>query len=118
MFVITEHQVLSSYFAQDLAKKYKYEKSKNQRFHKGCLDTFSYYGKTVDLSTEKSQKALKQFTLHYQDIIDKYQKFYKATKSDKASAIEKGFPDPQKVFYSESEKKHKDLVFVQPEFHG
>ena len=118
MFVITEHQVLSSYFDQNLAKKYHYVRSKTQRSHKGCLDTFAYYGKIVDLSTVKNQRILVQFTLHYQHIIDRYQTFYKAAKGDKDSAIAKAFPNPNKVFYSDEEKSHKDLVFVQPEFHG
>ena len=113
MFIITEHQVLTSYFEQELAKKYQYEKPRIQRFHKGCLDTFCYYGKEVDLSTAENRKVLVQFTLHYQHIIERYQKFYKAT-SDKDSAIQKGFPNPEKVFFSDSDKEHKKLDFVQP----
>ena len=118
MFIITEHQVLTSYFEQGLAKKYQYLKPQIQKFHKGCLDTFSFYGKEVDLSTVKNRKVLLQFTLHYQHIIQRYQDFYKAAKGDKDSAIQKAFPDPHKVFYSDQEKSHKELVFVQPEFHG
>ena len=92
MFIITEHQVLTSYFEQKLAKKYQYERPQIQKYHKGCLDTFCYYGKEVDLSTVKNRKVLLQFTLHYQHIIQRYQDFYKATKGDKDSAIQKAFP--------------------------
>ena len=75
----------------DLAKKYQYLRPQIQKFHKGCLDTFSYYGKEVDLSTVKNRKVLLQFTLHYQHIIQRYQNFYKAAKGDKDSAIQKAF---------------------------
>ena len=114
MFIITEHQVLTSYFEQKLAKKYQYERPQIQKYHKGCLDTFCYYGKELDLSTAKNRQQLLQFTLHYQSIIDRYIKFLKNNKNDKAIAIEKGFPNPDKVFYSDQVKEHRNLVFVQP----
>ena len=112
--IITEKQVLLSHVRLKLSTLYLEEKSQKQRDARRCEDIFADFGLQVDQSNPKSSQDFVMLVLHYKRLVKKYQTAKKNIRSDK-EAIESVTKQRNEVFYSS--KKHKNLVFVQPEVH-
>ena len=112
--VITERQVLFSYVTQKLSTKYLEKSStKTHRGTRQLEDIFADFGYQVDQSTPEKAKKFIPLVLHFQRLVEKYQKAYHS-KKDEELAIQ-SITTENKVFYSKP--KHPKLEFLQPTVH-